>query len=171
MKKIAIGLVAILVVAMGAIFVFAQTGGTNTDGMGKKGMHRGGKMHKRGGGMMLRGLELTDEQKTQVKSIHEANKTAVAPLRDAMKANRQKLQEATANGGFDEATISAVAAEHGNLAAQMLVARNKVQSQVFAILTDAQKTKMAEMKQKRVERSGKRGGRGKRSADADGMGM
>ncbi len=121
--------------------------------------------------MMLRGLDLTDEQKAQVKSIREAKKTAVAPLRDAMKANRQKLQEATANGAFDEAAISAIAAEHGNLAAQMLVARTKVQSQVFAILTDEQKAKMAEMKQKRSERSGKRGGRGKQADDGDGMGM
>lgn len=161
MKKIIVGIFAVAIVSIGAIFAIAQTADGGTDKkMGKRGgHHRGGKMHRRGG-MMFRGLDLTEEQKTQMKSIREASKTAAAPLREAMKANRQKLAEATANGAFDEAQVTTIANEGAAIKAQMTVQREKVKSQTYAILTAEQKTKAAEMKatmkQRFQERKGKR---------------
>ncbi len=141
MKKIIVAILAVAVLSIGAMLAFAQTTDGGTD---KKWGKRGG--HHRGGGMMFRGLDLTDEQKAQMKSIREASKTTTAPLREAMKANRQKLTEATANGAFDEAAVTAIANEGAAITAQMTVQRTKLKSQMFAILTDEQKAKAAEMK-------------------------
>lgn len=141
MKKIIVAIIAVAIVSVGAMLAIAQTTNGGTD---KKFGKRGG--HHRGGGMMFRRLDLTEDQKAQMKSIREASKTATAPLREAMKANRQKLTEATANGAFDEAQVTAIANEGAAIKAQMTVQREKVKSQIFAILTAEQKAKAAEMK-------------------------
>lgn len=157
---------SIALVAVGAIFVFGQKADTNMDGkrFGKGGDRAGhGRHGKRGGdkgmGMMLRGLDLTDAQKAQVKAIHEANFESTKSLREQMKANHDQLETATAGGAFNESQVQAIAQQQGALHAQMIVAREKVKSQVFAILTVDQKAKAAEMKaqfeQKRADREAK----------------
>lgn len=146
MKKITVAILAIVLVAMGAIFVFAQKADGDNKGnrMGKRGHGRGG--------MMLRGLDLTEEQKTQFKSIRQASKAKTQTLRESLKANRQKMNEATANGAFDEATVTALATEKAGLSVQLTVERARVKSQMFALLTAEQKAKAAEMKTKMKER-------------------
>ncbi len=172
MKKTIFAFLAVAILSMGAIFAIAQTTGTDDSGdkrWGKRGGGKMGKMHRggrdggkggMGGGMMFRGLDLTDEQKAQMKQIREASKAAVTPLHEAMKANRQKMAEATANGAFDEGTVTAIANEGAGIHAQMTVQREKVKAQMFAVLTDEQKTKAAEMrsnmKQRFQERMNKR---------------
>jgi P pilus assembly/Cpx signaling pathway, periplasmic inhibitor/zinc-resistance associated protein len=160
MKKFIVGILAVAIVSMGALFAIAQsTDGGKDKKWGKRGGHKMGKMH-RGGGMMFRGLDLTEDQKAQMKSIREASKASTAPLREAMKANRTKLSEATANGAFDEALVTAIANEGSAIQAQMTVQREKVKSQMFSVLTAEQKAKAAEMKatmkQRFEERKGKR---------------
>lgn len=150
MKKIVIGVIAMAVLATAAIFVIGQKAGGRGNGMGP-----GGGMP----GMMLRGLDLTDAQKAQVKEITDASKARIDPIREAMKANHQKLDELTANGAFDEAQVSGVANEIGNTHARMIVERERVRSQIFAILTDEQKAKAAEMRTGMKERFQNRGGR------------
>lgn len=157
MKKLTVAILSIVLIAMGAMFIFAQ------DATGQKDGKRGKRGHfgKRAGhGMMLRGLDLTEEQKTQMKSIRQASRETVKPIREQMKANRQKLQTLSESGTFDEAQVQAIAAQQGNLSAQMIVQRERVKAQMFNILTPEQKTKAAEMKaqfkQKRQERMQKR---------------
>jgi protein CpxP len=144
MKKITIAIIAIAVLALGAIFVAAQKSGGG-EGHGKRGFGHG-RGHG-GGGMMLRGLDLTDDQKNQVKQIMEASKSKVQPLRESMKANRDKLHQATADGKFDEAQVQALATEQANISAQLLVERTRTKSQIFQILTPEQRTKAAQMKE------------------------
>lgn len=161
-------MIAVVLVALGAIFVVGQTSeGTKREGWGKKGMHRGGKMHH-GGGMMFRGLDLTDAQKEQIKAIHEANKPAMQPLMEAMKQNRQKFREARKAGNTDQAALDAIKAERSQIFEQMKPLRESVKAQTLAVLTDEQKTKLEEMKQKRIERFKNRGNgrRGAKSSES-----
>jgi protein CpxP len=158
MKKLTVAILSIVLVAMGAMFVFAQTETGQKDG--KRGFGKRGHFAKRGGGMMFRGLDLTDEQKAQMKAIRQANRETMKPIREQMKANREKLQQLSAGGNFDAAQVQAIAAQQGSLSAQMIVERERVKSQMFNILTPEQKAKAAEMKaqfqQKRLERMQKR---------------
>lgn len=162
MKKVIIGLIAFVLVAVSTIFVIGQFG----SGEGRQFGNRGG-MH-RGGGMMLRGLDLTDEQKSQIEQLRTAHEQAAAPVHEAMKANSEKLKAATANGAFDEAGVTAIANEHGSLSAQMIFAREKMKSQVYALLNDEQKAKFAEMDKN--HKSGFGEGKGRRGGKHRGMG-
>lgn len=147
MKKAIIALLAFAVLATGVMFVFAQKSpDREKGGWGKRGSHH------RGFGMALRGLDLTDEQKAKVKEIHEGSRSALQPTMKALKANREKMEALTANGGFDEAQVTALANEQASLSAKLIVEKERVKSQVFAILTDAQKARLTEMKAKRAER-------------------
>jgi protein CpxP len=129
-RSIAI-LAASAVLLVGGMFAVAQR-------VMQKGFSGG-----RGPMMALRQLNLTDDQQAKVKSIFEANRTNIAPLMQAMKANRQKLE--AMNGAFDESQVSAIAKDQGDLMAKMIVARQQVKSQVMAILTDDQKAKAAQL--------------------------
>jgi Spy/CpxP family protein refolding chaperone len=95
-----------------------------------------------------------------MKAIRQASRESVKPIREQMKANRQKLQTLSESGTFDEAQVQAIASQQGTLSAQMIVEKEKVKSQIFNLLTPEQKTKAAEMKaqfqQKRQERMQKR---------------
>ncbi len=153
MKKLIIGLTVLALVAAGAIFIVAQN------------RHRGGRHFGMNGdrihGRMFAELNLNDEQKAKVKQIMDASKEKASPLRESMKASRQKLADLTAAGTFDEAPVSAIAGEIGNMQAQMIVERERLRSQIFAILTDEQKAKAAEMKSKMKDRSKARKGFGR----------
>lgn len=155
MKKIIIGFLGLAMLIAGTVFVFAQTSEKPEDRFGgpdkmRKGGHRGSKHG--GSGFMFRGLDLTDEQKAQLKEIHDGNEAKLAPVFEALKANREKMDAATANGAFDEATVTAIANEQAALSAQLIVEKERVKSQSFAILTPEQKAKFEERKAKYAER-------------------
>lgn len=139
MKKATIAVLIVAVLGLAAIFVVAQRGGFG-------GKH--GAMGGPGMGMPFRGLDLSDEQKAQVKQIMVASHEKLKPVFEALKANRDKLKEATKAGAFDEAAVTAIANEQGSLHAQMIVERQRTMSQIYAILTDEQKAKFAEIRDK-----------------------
>lgn len=144
MKKRTIAILAIAVLALGAIFVVAQ-----------RAAHKGaGFRGHQGVGMALRALDLSDDQKAKVKEIFEANKATVEPIRESMKANHEKL--VSLSGTLDEAQVSEIAKNQGELTAQLIVTKERVKSQIFALLTDEQKAKAAKfregMKQRFQER-------------------
>ncbi len=149
MKKITVAILSIVLVTMGAIFIFAQKGET---GEGKRVFGKHGGKHRGGHEFFLRGLDLTDEQKTQVKQITDASKEKNKSVREQLQANKQKLDEITANGAFDEAQVTAIANQQGALSAQMIVEKERVKSQIFAILTDEQKAKATQIKEQIKER-------------------
>jgi len=118
-----------------------------TEKVHKRGGH--GDKHKMGGrrGMMLRGIELSEAQKTQLKAIHEANK----PSESAMKEMRElRMAKRAGTLTADQQTrFAALKAEHK-------AKHTAVKVQVDAILTADQKqqieTRKVEMKQKMQER-------------------
>ncbi len=161
MKKVTAIILTVVLTAMGALMIFGQD---STDNAGKKEFgrkgHHGKRGHRGGKGMMLRGLDLTDEQKAQVKQIMQTSRENTKSVREQMKANRQQLEAVSENGNFDQAQVQALAAQQGNLHAQMIVEKERVKSQIYQILTPEQKAKAAEMKasfkQKMQERRQKR---------------
>ena len=135
------------------IAILAATAFLLVGGMFVVGQHIMGKefQARRGPGIAaLRALNLTDDQKAKVKDIFESNRSAVQPIREALKANHDKL--AAMNGSFDEAQVSAIAKDQGNLMAQMIVARERVKSQILALLTDDQRAKAAQLRDSMKQR-------------------
>jgi Spy/CpxP family protein refolding chaperone len=121
------------------------------DGMGK-GM-RGGKMGRHGGGMRaLRGLNLTDTQKAQIKVIRENNKPDAAVMTEL-----RVIREARKNG-------TVITPEQRDrmktLRGQAKLKSKSVREQVLAVLTTEQKAQIEqqkqEMKLRRQERKNNR---------------
>ena len=139
MKKRTIAILAVAILAIGAVFVVAQK-------VARHGGHGSGFGRMHGAGLMLRELNLTDDQKAKVKTIMETSKTTVQPLMASLRDNHKKLADLTANGAFDETQVQALATEQGDLMAKLIVEKERVKSQIFAILTDEQKAKAAQMK-------------------------
>jgi len=159
-----------LVFAIGAFSVFATAQEATTapqDGQkvekgDRKFGKRGGKHGRRdmdgrqgGRGMrmgFLRGIELTDDQKAQIKAIHEANKPNPADF-EGLKS----IREARKNGGT-------ITEEQKAQMKQFREARKakmqQVHQQVLNVLTADQKaqleTRKAEMQKRREERKQKR---------------
>ena len=145
MKKIVFGIAAAAVLVTGSIFVIAQKAG----GMGG---HEFGRGHRGGAEMALRGLDLTDEQKAKVKEITETAKTAAQPLMEQTRANHEKIRSLGRDGKFDQAQVEAIAAEQGNLTAKLIVEKERIKAQIFALLTDEQKAKAETMRTKFEEK-------------------
>lgn len=165
MKKLTVLLMSIALVAVGAIFAFGQkadNAGEGRRGFGQRdhGSHQGRKGNRGGMGRLFRQLELTDAQKDQLKQIRKAGFDSTKSIREQMHLNRQQLSQATAGGNFDEAQVNALAQQQGQLHAQMIVERQRMQAQMFAVLTPEQKAKAAELKdqfeQKHAERKAAR---------------
>ena len=118
MKKLTTAFLAIALIAVGAIFVFAQKAD------GDKGNFRRGFGHHRGGfGRLAKQLNLTDAQKAQMKQIREASKAKTQPLRESMKSIHQQMAAATADGNFNEAQVQTLATQQANIMAQLTVER------------------------------------------------
>ncbi len=126
---------------------------------GEFGRHHG----KRGGfrgGFGLRGIDLTDAQKAQIKSIREANKpdqatmTELKAIRDARKAGQEPTaeQKARMQAFRDQARTKA----------------KSVHEQVLAVLTPEQKAQLdarrTQMQERFKDRKFNRGDRPKRTA-------
>ena len=148
MKKTIVGILAVAVLVGGAIFVVAQR--TANKGTGEFGGRRGGP-HM--GMMFLRGLDLTDEQKAKVKEITESSRTTIEPIAQLLRDGRLKLEALGTDGSFDQAKVEALAAEQSALMGKMIVEKEKTKAQIFAILTDEQKAKAAELKKNHPDRS------------------
>ncbi len=148
-KKVIIGVIAAAVLATGAVLVIAQRAGHR----GPEGFGHGGRMI----GFMANKLGLTDEQKGKVKEIVEASRSNVEPLVTQMKANRKAIADLGTDGSFDQAKAEALAADQAGIMSKLIVERAKTKAQVFALLTDDQRAKAAEMRQKFGERAKGRG--------------
>lgn len=147
MKKLTTAFLAIALVAIGTIFVFAQKAD------GDQGKFRRGFGHQRGGfGRLAKQLNLTDAQKAQMKQIREASKTKTQPLRESMKSIRQQMAAATADGNFNEAQVQTLAAQQANIMAQLTVEKERTKSQTYAILTPEQQTQLKALKEQMKER-------------------
>ena len=146
MKKLAAAFLAIALVAIGTIFVFAQ----KTDG--DKGHKRGFGHHRGGFGRLAKQLNLSDAQKVQIKQIREAGKAKVQPLRENMKSIHQQMNAATADGKFDEAQVQSLATQQADIMAQLTVEKERTKSQIYAILTPEQQTQAKALKEQMKER-------------------
>jgi Spy/CpxP family protein refolding chaperone len=101
----------------------------------------------RGPGLMLRQLDLTEEQQEKIKSIHETNQKAMQEAREAVQKAMQALRQAVEDEG-DEETVNTAAAAVGKAMGQRAIMRIKSQKAVKAVLTEEQLKKMEELKEK-----------------------
>jgi Spy/CpxP family protein refolding chaperone len=90
-------------------------------------------------------LSLTDAQKTQAKAIFEAQRPIEEERRTKLEAIHKQIEDATANGQFDEAVVRPLANQEAQLKADEMVDHMRLHAKLFSLLTAEQKAKATEM--------------------------
>ncbi len=90
-------------------------------------------------------LNLSDDQKTQIKAIHEAARAATEPTMKKLGELHDQLEAATANGQFDEAKVRAIANAQAQLQADLTVEHERAKAKMYSVLTPEQRVKADEM--------------------------
>jgi protein CpxP len=124
---------------------------------GKGEAHEGrGDGESRGGmrGMMFRGINLTDDQKTKIKQIGQSFRERTQSLHQALQAKRQELRQASDGGTFNEALATQKLQESASLQAKLMGEQFRMRQEMLSVLTPEQKT---QIEQKRAEFKAKRG--------------
>jgi protein CpxP len=114
------------------------------------------------GGIALRGLDLTDAQREQVKAILQSHRDEQKAIGDRMQAARKALHDAIAADTFDETTVRAKAVEIGTIEADAAVLQARIKSEIVAILTPEQVKKAKELRTEMENRMKDGRGRGMR---------
>jgi periplasmic protein CpxP/Spy len=105
---------------------------------------------------LLKQLDLTSDQHAQVKAIFQKEKPALQPLMQQMRQNHEAMKTLEAAGPFDEAKVTALATQNSQTMIQLQVEHERVKSEIMAILTAEQKTKLAQIEADHEAHMGKR---------------
>jgi Spy/CpxP family protein refolding chaperone len=155
-----------VVLAVGALLLmaivgFSQHGGPQGPPPPGRGFHGGP-----GGpgadllGHLSRELNLTDEQKAQIKKIADSAEESTKALREQMRSLHESQPDPLSGGTFDEAAVRAAAQARANVQVELEVAHARVMSQVLAVLTPEQKAQLNERRKQFEQRH--RDGEGRR---------
>ncbi|MEP6903002.1 MAG: Spy/CpxP family protein refolding chaperone [Actinomycetota bacterium] len=152
MKKITIAILAIAILGLGTVFIFAHKGGMKRGGFGERGF--GGSGFAR----ITEKLGLSDEQKTQVKAILEDSKTRLKPLLETLRENHKQIENLGTDGVYNEVQVQQIAGSQAETTKQLIIEKEKTKAQIFALLTPEQRTEAAKMKDRFKDKFKKRFG-------------
>lgn len=134
-------LIAALAVLMGSAIARSQTTDTPPPPPARAHMHRMG-----GPGMEFfsKRLNLTDDQKTQMKAVMEKAHPTMKPLMQQQRQIDLQLRQYV-QGTFDQAKVQALANQKAQIQAQLTVAETQVHNQLYQLLTSEQQSQLKEM--------------------------
>lgn len=143
--KIAVfGTLAVALV-VGVVFAVAEggpEGGRMHHGMGTRGEL----------GFPMHALNLTDDQRAQVKQIMQTEKPNIQPLKQQEVQAHQQMMQLITSGKFDANAATALATQEAQTHIQMEVEHAKIASQIYNLLSSDQKAKVADMMAKHQQR-------------------
>jgi Spy/CpxP family protein refolding chaperone len=99
-------------------------------------------------GRMAKHLELDEAQQQSIENILEATRPEFQALRTDFRANRRALQALDPADPDYTAAINDIAAENGRLATEGTLLMSRVRNEVHSVLTDEQRAKLAQGKQR-----------------------
>lgn len=155
-KRVAILFSLAVIVVAGAIFATAQSGPGDTP-----------RQRQQGGApppppppppppfglprldRLARDLNLTEAQQAELKVFFDAERQALDSLMKKMDQERQQLDEATANGQFDEAQVRALAGQQAQTFVDLVVEHKRAEAKIYSILTPEQRNRFAQLRQRR----------------------
>jgi periplasmic protein CpxP/Spy len=101
---------------------------------------------------LLRQLDLSSTQQEQVKAIFQQEKPKLQALHQQMEQNRSAMDSLQANGPFDENKTRTLASQNSSTMVEMEVEHQKIKSEIEALLTPDQKTKLAQLQAEHEQR-------------------
>jgi Spy/CpxP family protein refolding chaperone len=145
-KHFSVGGIGAVLLLTTAVVVFSQQPPGPPPGGPRGGFHGGpggpgGPREFGPFGPFGRELNLTDDQKTQIKSIQDSFRESNKALFDQMRALHEK-QGDPMSGTFDEAAVRAAAEARAKIQVELEVSHAKMMSQILAVLTAEQKAQL-----------------------------
>jgi len=109
--------------------------------------------------MVMRGvmhLDLSDDQRDSIKDIMKTLKTEDRQLMKETKSGHEQLKDLIKADTFDETAVADIAEKEGAVTTQRVILGSRALSQVYALLTDEQRTELETMAAERAERRAER---------------
>lgn len=103
-------------------------------------------------GPLGRDLNLTDEQKAQIKKITDSFAESTKALHDQLHALHESQPDPFSGAAFDEGAVRAAAEARAKVEVELEVAHARIMSQIFNVLTPEQKAKLAAKRQEFEQR-------------------
>ncbi|MFB3829392.1 MAG: Spy/CpxP family protein refolding chaperone [Bryobacteraceae bacterium] len=94
---------------------------------------------------MAQFLNLTPQQREQVKAIFEQARQSAAPIQQQLKQGRESIANAAKSG--NDAAVDSAANAQGVLMGQLIATHAKAMGKVYQLLTPEQKQKADQMRQ------------------------
>lgn len=134
-------LLATLAVFLGSVLMRAQTAESSPP----PAHHHAHMFRARGEmGFFSKKLNLTDEQKTQMKSIMQKEHPTMKPLFEQQRQIDTQLRQYV-EGNFDAAKVQALATQKAQIQAQLTVAQTRIHSEMYQVLTADQQAQLKQM--------------------------
>jgi Spy/CpxP family protein refolding chaperone len=106
--------------------------------------HHGVHGHMMRAGFFPRALNITDDQKTQMKAIMEKERPTMKPLFQQEHQIDQQLHQFS-EGAYDETKVRALAAQKSQLEVELTVAHTRIHNEMYQLLTTDQRTQLKEI--------------------------
>lgn len=144
-------LIAALAVVMGSAIARSQTSADTPPPPPPHPHPHGFGMGGPGMGFFSRQLNLTDEQKTQMKAVMEKQRPTMKPLMQQQHQIDLQLRQCV-EGTCDQAKVQSLANQKSQVQAQLTVAETQVHTQLYQLLTSEQQTQLKQMEANREAR-------------------
>ena len=109
-----------------------------------------------------KGLDLSEEQRGEIKALRDAEREKLTPLREQLHANREAMRQALDKETVDENELREIARAHADLKIEMQLAKREFHSKMDSILSPEQIAMRDERRENRAEMRGPRHGKGGR---------
>jgi len=97
-------------------------------------------------------LDLTTAQQAQAKAILDKEKPNFESLMQQMAAGHKQMRTLEESTTFDESAVRALATQHAQTITELIVAKARVKSELFSILTTEQRAKATTIMNRHEER-------------------
>ena len=107
-------------------------------------MHGEWGMHGHRMAFFAKQLNLTDEQKTQMKAVMQKEHPALKPLFEQQRQIEEQLRQYV-EGTFDQAKVQALATQKAQIDAQLTVQETRIHNELYQLLTPEQQAKLKDI--------------------------
>jgi protein CpxP len=106
------------------------------------------------------GLDLSDEQRAEIKSLREVEREKLEPLREQLHQNREAMRQELEKDSVDENKLRELARAHADMKVEMKLAKRQFRTEMDTILSPEQIAQRDERRESRSAIRGQRGGHG-----------
>jgi Spy/CpxP family protein refolding chaperone len=135
-------LIAAMAILLGSVIAKSQTTDTPPPPPMHGHDHAFGEGHRMG--FFAKSLNLTDDQKAQMKTIMQKEHPTMKPLFQQERQIDQQLRQYV-EGPYDEAKVRSLAAQKAQIDVERTVAQTRLHNQLYQLLTADQQTKLKQM--------------------------